>query len=363
MILLIGVALRLAAIAFSENTQYKPVDVYYADTQASKLILNLENPYTHTYLIHGYTLDLFAYLPLVPIYYALFVPLGDIRYGSIFADVVIMFSIYLIAKTNRHGISFYAPLAFAIFPASIWLTSVASTNIMIGCAFLTLSMAALLREKYAAAAFFFGLGIAANQLVIIALPMIGLYLWKQHKFSRFMLALLVPSAVVLPFFLASPSRFIYQVILFQFERGLQPDGLFSLYRIVQVFSGIQLDSWLRVTILLGITGIIVVAYTRKPNFFVPLSGVLLFAGAFVLPINGFWNYFLPACAVACAVIPSINDEIDQKTAKIKWWPRIPWSAPVVTGREQKPSCFCTSKKKHVLQCSSQVWKAKRLIDV
>jgi hypothetical protein len=319
-IVLVGVAIRLAAISVFANTQYKPVDVYYADTQAAQLILGLKNPYVHTYIIHEYTLDVFAYLPFVPIYYAIFVPFGDIRYGSIFADILIMLSVYLMAKATHWGIRVYAPLAFAVFPASIWLTSVASTNIMVGSAFFLLSIAVLERGKFIPAAVFLGLGVAASQLTIIALPLVGVYFWKNRKFSSFTLALLVPVAIALPFFLASPSRFIDQVVLFQFERSLQPDGLFSLYSLVQASSGIQLSTLFRIIILLILTFAILLAYPRKPSLFVPMLGLLLFSGAFVLPVNGFWNYFLPSCAVGCAVLPQIIDELNRKTAQIKWWP-------------------------------------------
>ena len=129
---------------------------------------------------------MFAYLPMVPIYYAPFYLLGDIRFGSIFADILIMFSLYYIAKSINRGAAFFAPLAYAFFPFSIWLTSVASTNIMIGTSFLTVSTATLLQKKHLVAAIFLGLALATNQLVLLALPLIIFYLWGERKISYFL---------------------------------------------------------------------------------------------------------------------------------------------------------------------------------
>ena len=154
-IITIGVAIRLALLPVSLLLA-KPVDIYIVDAQAPRLLLNLQNPYTYNYSVHNYTLSSFAYLPMVPIYYLPFYLLGDIRYGNIFADVLIMLASYWIAKTINRGVALYAPLTFAVLPASIWLTSVAATNIMIGTAFLMLSFAALLRKNSTVAAVLLG---------------------------------------------------------------------------------------------------------------------------------------------------------------------------------------------------------------
>jgi Gpi18-like mannosyltransferase len=136
------------------------VDVYFVDNQAAKLILNFQNPYSQNLITQGYALNMFAYLPMVPIYYAPFYLLGDIRLGSIFADILIMFSLYYIAKSINHGAAaFFAPLTYALLPFSIWLTSVASTNIMIGTSFLTVSTVALLKKKHLVSAIFLGLAL------------------------------------------------------------------------------------------------------------------------------------------------------------------------------------------------------------
>ena len=98
----IGAVIRVISIPVFANVPHNPVDVYYAGRQASKLILDLKNPYSQDLVVHGYQMNFFAYLPMVAIYYAPFFLLGDIRFGSIVADILIMFSLYWIAKSiNR----------------------------------------------------------------------------------------------------------------------------------------------------------------------------------------------------------------------------------------------------------------------
>src|SRR5208337_3382614 len=97
-IIIVGVALRLIPIAVFTNI-YKPVDTFIVDQQSAKVILNMQNPYTHTYHVHSYTLGIYAYLPMVPIYYAALSFLGDFRFANILADTIIMLSAYWIAKS------------------------------------------------------------------------------------------------------------------------------------------------------------------------------------------------------------------------------------------------------------------------
>ena len=308
----IGVLFRVISIPLFANVPYNPVDVYYLDNQGARIILGFQNPYSQNLVTHGYGLNMFAYLPMVPIYYAPFYLLGDIRLGSIFADVLIMFSLFFIAKSINRGAAFFAPLAYAILPFSIWLTSVASTNIMIGTSFLTVSIAALLKKQHLAAAIFLGLALATNQLVFLALPLIFLYLWREHKISYLLGSVLFTAGIVLPFFMQNAFHFIYDVILFQFQRPLQSNGIFSLYSLINTTTGLSLSSWTRVTLFLAATLIAVLCLRRKTVFLVPLMGTLLFLGAFILPVNGFWNYFLPGATFLIGGIPYVIDEITNR---------------------------------------------------
>jgi hypothetical protein len=314
-IVAIGVVIRLVSIPVFANAPHSPVDVYYVDNQAARIILDLKNPYSQGLVVHDYVLNQFPYLPFVAIYYAPFYLLGDIRFGNIFADTLIMFSIYWIARSINRGAAFFAPLTYALLPFSIWLTSVASTNIMIGASFLTVSTAALLNKKYLVTAIFLGLALATNQLVVLALPLFIFYFWGKRKFSYFLGSFLFSAGIILPFFITDPFRFIYDVVLFQFERPPQIDGPFSIYSIIYSTTGQAISPWIRVALFLVVVLIAVIWFKRKTFSFVPLMGGLLLLGAFILPVNGFWNYFLPAATFICALIPFAIDEVTSKIEK------------------------------------------------
>ncbi len=315
-VIILGIAIRLVVMSLFSNV-YPPIDAFIVDKESANLILSLQNPYTYAFPVHNYILNVFAYLPMVPIYYAPFSVLGDFRYGSIFADVLIMLAVYWIAKSQSRGVAIYAPLAFALLPPSIWISSIAGTNVMVGTAFLMLSLAALMQKKFGVAAVFLGLGVASNQLVALMLPLFAFFYWSEHKLSHFSLSLLVSAVVVLPFFLASPSQFLYDVFEFQFLRPAQMDGSFSLYNITSTNLGIQLSVYIR-------AGLFVVPFVlstfwsrRKPNLLLLFTGIMLFLAAFVLPINGFWNYFIPSLAILCAFIPTAIQQITQKIKRLQ----------------------------------------------
>jgi hypothetical protein len=314
-IVAIGVILRLVSIPAFANAPHSPVDVYYVDNQVARFILEFKNPYAQPLTVHGSQSSLFAYLPMVAIYYAPFYLVGDIRFGSILADVLIMFSVYWIAKSINRGAAFFAPLAYAVLPFSIWLTSVASTNIMIGTSFFTLSIAFLFKKRYLVGAALFGVALATNQLVALALPLIIYYFWEKRKLPHFFVSLLVSSGIILPFIFSDPLRFVYDVLTFQFERPLQVDGPFSLYSVIFDITGQSLGSWLRIGLFLTAGLIALVLLARKTSFFVPLIGSVLLLGAFILPVNGFWNYFLPGAAFFCALLPFFINELALKLEK------------------------------------------------
>lgn len=323
LIIVVGVALRLTVIPAFSST-YKPVDVYYVDSQAANMTLNLQNPYTSTFHVHNYTWAFFAYLPMISIYYVPFYVLGDIRYGNIFADVLIMLALFWIGKSFNRGIAIWAPLTFAILPWAIWLTSIAATNIMIGTAFLMLALASLLRKKFVTAAIFLGLAVASNQLVALLLPLFGFYYWKQRKLSQFTVSLAVCAARILPYFVSAPSNFFAAVFELQFVRYLQPVGPFSLYSVLSLNFGIQLNSLIRVAIFSLPFALITFAPKKRSTTVVISVGAVLFLAAFVLPVNGFWNYFLPSITISCAFIPYLTDILDRKLQEIKWLPYYHW---------------------------------------
>jgi hypothetical protein len=299
------VAVRGVTMWASPHLGYLPSDVYYVDAQAASAVAHLDNPYHFTYVLYGFETRLMAYLPLIPIYYAPFSLLGDIRYGSIFADAVITISLYVIGRSLSRSGAAYASLAYALFPVSIALTSMAGTNMMVGSMFLVASLAALIRNRYVAGAVLLGLALAANQLVLLAFPLFAYYYWRNSKMRYIGIAVLVSAVLILPFFVSEPTRFAYDVIYFQFSRQLQYNGWAGLYSLVYRATGVELSSAARLIIFGSASAGLVAAGARssKPRLIVSVAAIIA-VGAFVLPVDGFWNYFLVPSVVAFGLLPS-----------------------------------------------------------
>jgi len=310
-VIILGVAIRLAVMIIL-SSMYPPIDAFIVNNESANLLLGLQNPYTYAFPVHNYILNVFAYLPMVPIYYVPFSVLGDFRYGNIFADVLIMLALYSIAKSFNRGAAIYAPLTFALLLPSIWLSSITGTNIMVGTAFMMLSLAMLTKKNYGVAAVFLGFGVAANQFVALMLPLFAFYYWSVHKLSRFSLSLLVSSVIMLPFFLSNSSAFFNDVVEFQFLRPTQLDGSYSLYNFLNTNFGIQLSIYIRVVLFILPFMFSAFLSRSRPNLLLISAGIMLFLAAFILPINGFWNYFIPPLAILCALTPAAIEQIALK---------------------------------------------------
>jgi hypothetical protein len=310
----VAISLRVIMIPYFGNGLHgNPVDVYYVDREAAKLILEFRNPY----LFSNYTNYLgrvvtFAYMPVIPAYFAPFLLMGsDIRYGSIIADVAITIAMYFIGKSTSKGtyvkswIPFSGSITYAILPTSIYLTSVFGTNMMIGPMFLIVALAGIFEEMWLVAGIFLGLALAANQFVILIFPLIALYCLRNHNFKTILVSVLVASAIILPFMLYSPSKFLYDVLLFQLGRPPQPNGIWSLFYLVYSSSGFKMGTYLRLAIFLAPAGIATFLFsTTKRNVLIGTAIVSALA-SFVLPVDGFWNYFLLPMIIVCSLVPSI----------------------------------------------------------
>jgi uncharacterized membrane protein len=299
-----GIALRLIPVVLPSVNFIGVVDIYYADTEACKALLSFHNPYNIVFDPLAGQRDVYAYLPMVPIFLSPFeLVFGDVRYGAIFADAVITLACFWVARTFFNQKAIWSSVAFALLPPSIFLTSFIGSNMMIGSMFLLLALAALFQEKYWSFAIIFGLGLATNQLLILAVPFFLRYLWRMKK-TRFLAASFITAlAIVIPFYLASPSRFLYDVFLFQFQRPLQSNGFMSLYFLTYYATGIELSLIVR-SILVLVVGVYFLVFLSKDALKF-LASILFFlaVGAVVLPVNGFWSYLLPSMTIACTMLP------------------------------------------------------------
>jgi uncharacterized membrane protein len=310
----LAVLLRLLAIPYLGNgTSGNPVDVYYVDTEAAKLIANLKDPYLYSnFTNHFGSTVVFAYLPIIPIYFAPFALIGaDIRLGSIVADVVALLAIYFIVKStsietqNKEWLTFLGPVLYALLPVSILLTSVIGSNMMIGSMFTLAGIAALFDERKILAGVLLGSAVATNQFVILVLPVIVVYSVRNRNIRTPILAIIVASAIILPFFLYSPSKFLYDVIVFQFERQVQQNGPLSLYYVTYTGAGVAVSTFLRFTIFLVPAAVVTIVLSRTKEGLLWGVAIISALGAFVLPVDGFWAYFLLPVSIGCALAPIV----------------------------------------------------------
>jgi hypothetical protein len=304
-VVLLGVAIRLAAIALFANTKYLPVDVYFVDTQSAQAIVGFQNPYSHVFFVHGFNTQLLAYLPFIPIYYSPFYLLGDIRYGNILADVLIMISLYYISTSYNMRFPLSSTIFYAVFPLSIWLTSIAATNMMVGTAFLLLTVAAALEQRYFWSSVFLGIAIATNQLVFLAAPIIVWYFWKQHKITFVSFSIFASILIILPFLFSGPSIFYGDVLGYQLGRALQADGMYNLNGLVNLTSGWQLPTIVRFIIFFGASAPLLGLIRKNREWLVESIAIVLTVGAFVLPVDGFLNYYLIPATAWISLVPKV----------------------------------------------------------
>lgn len=306
----IAVILRILSIPLLGNGLHgNPVDVYYVDTEAAHLVLELQNPYLATTFMNHYgQVVTFTYLPVVPIFYAVFLSTGlDIRAGSIVADVFIIVAMYftsaqLLKNNAKWWLVLVSPAVYAILPPSILLTSMIGTNVMVGTMFMILTLAAILYDAKILAAIFFGLALAANQFVLLVLPIIALY-WLRHKnYASIIISILIACAIILPFLFLSGGNFLYDVLYYQLQRPIQSNGYWDLYYLVYSLSGVKLSTLSR-GILFFIPAFLGTWYlsTTKKKLFAG-TALVTTLGVAILPVDGFWNYFLIPMAVACSTL-------------------------------------------------------------
>jgi hypothetical protein len=303
-VVLIGIFIRVLPIVFPVLNPLKLADIYYADTESAKAVLGLQNPYTYAYSTDAGPPNVYAYLPAVPFFFAPFQLLfGDVRYGSVFADSVTAFCCYAVARAINPRLAIYSALAAALLPTSVVLTSIIGNNVMVGTMFLALAVAFLFKDKYFWFGFFFGIGLATNQLLVLALPFLAFYLYERHRLDALLISVILALAVILPFYIAAPQRFFYDTVSFQFQRQLQPNGFLGLYSIVRMQTGISIPSWARI-LTVAVIGSIIFAYRRPFSKIAVLgeTGIFMAVSAFVLPVNGFWSYYFPSMIISCMLL-------------------------------------------------------------
>jgi hypothetical protein len=314
LIAIVGILLRLVSMWIASHTTYYPVDEYYVDQQAASALARHLNPYSLIYFSRtGIAIPVFAYFPMIALYYLPFAQLGDIRYGNILADVVIIVSLYFLMGPLKKSLGskrLLAPLAYSLFPTSIWLTSVAGTNMMVGAMFLVVTLALIANDRFLEGSIVYGLALSTNQLAFFAFPVLFYYYWRRSCARLFLISPAVAALVALPFAIADPAKFYYDVLLFQFARPLQPDGWLSLYSFVYSTTGAVLGTGLRLALFLSSAFALFIFVRKNMMRVVLLSAGLILLGVLILPVNGFWNYLVVPGSLFCVLVPNLASRLE-----------------------------------------------------
>ena len=331
LILALATVLRVVAIPlFGNGLHGNPVDVYYVDKEAARLVLGLKDPYLYSnYTNHVGGIVTFSYLPLIPVYYSAFVLIGaDIRFGNILADLATTVALFFIGRSMQRTASsnpwlpFSGSLVYAILPPSIWLSAVTGSNLMIGSMFLMVALALLVEGRHMVSSVFLGLALATNQFMLLVFPVVALYYIRIRQPRPVLASALVAGGIVLPFLLYSPSRFIYDVLLFQFERPLQSNGPLSLYSILYNTTGFSIDTLSRSILFVIAAAPLTFLFSMTRTRMLIGIAVVGALGAFLLPVDGFWSYFLLPMTMVCAFVPAMLTFMAPSANGEKFLPRI-----------------------------------------
>ncbi len=192
-------------------------DIYYYDTQAAELVLRGVDPYGHLFtgipaaLATPGAENVFAYLPFTAVYYVPFYLLGDIRFGSIAADMVIGLCLFQFSKRW----SLAASALFLLVPFSTYYINDSVPAI----ALLMVSIALEGRGRKPLSSIALGIALATSMIVWLVVPFYVYRYAKGRDMRFFLLSLTAFAAISIPFFAADPSDFVYDVLLFQFGRS------------------------------------------------------------------------------------------------------------------------------------------------
>lgn len=207
-----GVALRL----YWANVPTAS-DVFWANQQANYFILNGQNPYaeqftwvpgTTDYIWYGYfPFTIFTQMP----FYLIF---NNVRLGLVVCDLLTIGLIYLLVR-DRFGreiglcvttlLLLYIPLS-----DNTILPSIVDPVMMF---WLALSFYLLTKERWTWAALTAGLALASKQYAVFYVLVLLAFFIKQRRWRESAVVLIVPTVIILPFFLWSPADFINDTVL------------------------------------------------------------------------------------------------------------------------------------------------------
>jgi hypothetical protein len=293
------------------------VDVFYFTTESVSCILTFKNPYNHTFstvppsILTKGAESVFAYLPFVSIFSIPFYLLGDVRYGFIFCDMLIGYTIHVINLKNGSKNEPKASLLYLFLPPTM-MSTVMGFNINIGVAFLMLSILFLQKGNETKAGVCYGLSLASLQFSFIFIPFFMFYSLKNHLKKFLLYSIIVCGLITFPFFYPDMYRAINDVLILQLARETGPVLTVTPYYLTKTafysfllpyiinismnaflytFFGFTIPLFLKIMILLPIMGFLMINCRKLSE---TVFNALIFSTLFlfVLPNVFFLEYLV-----------------------------------------------------------------------
>lgn len=218
----LGVLVRVLLLAFPPLFF---TDVSYYNVQAVRYLLQGVDPYGAAYSVPSVLAtpgasNVFAYLPGV---FAFIVPgvYGTgARVGLVASDLVIAGS--LLSLRRWGGVM---AAIFLLFPPVVVFSTSFLNDALPAIAFMSVAVALEARGRGRGAAVFFGLAFASSQEAWFAFPVYCAYCLRGRRLALPALSAATAFLVAAPFLAWDAGAFVYDTVLFQFQRAPLP--LFS----------------------------------------------------------------------------------------------------------------------------------------
>ena len=278
--------------------------------QSSEHLLQGKNPYATPVRVdpegrtdRRSTLDGYAYPPgALAVQTLAYAATGDVRYGSVLAEAVVAFALWLLARRRwREATAELIALLFLYFPRGLFVLEQAWTDTVVLMFF---ALFLLLREsgKYSAGAAVFGLMVSVKQYMGLALAHFAVL---ERRWRSVAISLGVLFLVAAPFAVSDGQSFLRNGILFVAQRPIDDLSLTTSALLARSF-GFALPAWWSVLIGVFLT-IVTLLLQRQMN---PLLGfnyslAITYFGMFLFGSAAFCNwYYLVAGFVLFTLVMS-----------------------------------------------------------
>lgn len=229
LLILIFIVIHFLMIISSPDPK---IDIFSSLKYGISALLSFKNPYQEIYpqLYPGKILDYFSYFPTILFFFLPFnVFLGDVRFGIVFAQIIIVFILLKLFKKNNieRDISEIFILIFLYYPLNSYITEESFVDIIIilGLVFFLYYIYYPLKNNNFL--FLISMFLMNTKQIIFFLIPIFLYKGGILKDIKGVIKIyLFASIFSLPFIIWSWKDFIYDVILIYFQ---PPQGVSANY--------------------------------------------------------------------------------------------------------------------------------------